>query len=44
MEAIVKQIYQKYLKVNIQKDFGTGFYCTILKEQANKWAKNMKLQ
>lgn len=21
------------------KDFGTGFYCTILKEQAEKWAK-----
>ena len=21
------------------KDFGTGFYCTILKEQAVKWAK-----
>lgn len=21
------------------KDFGNGFYCTILKEQANRWAK-----
>jgi len=21
------------------KDFGTGFYCTVLKEQAQKWAK-----
>lgn len=21
------------------KDFGTGFYCTILQEQAEKWAK-----
>ena len=21
------------------KDFGEGFYCTILKEQAIKWAK-----
>lgn len=21
------------------KDFGTGFYCTILREQAERWAK-----
>ena len=21
------------------KDFGTGFYCTIIKEQAQRWAK-----
>ena len=21
------------------KDFGTGFYCTIIKEQAERWAK-----
>ena len=21
------------------KDFGTGFYCTIIKEQAQKWAR-----
>ena len=24
------------------KDFGTGFYCTILKEQAEKWANKYK--
>lgn len=29
-----KIIYGKYTK-----DFGTGFYCTILEEQAIKWAK-----
>ena len=22
------------------KDFGTGFYCTIIKEQAERWAKD----
>ncbi len=27
---------------NFTKDFGTGFYCTILKEQAEKWAKKYK--
>ncbi|WP_369681591.1 DUF3990 domain-containing protein, partial [Ruminococcus flavefaciens] len=21
------------------KDFGTGFYCTVIKEQAERWAK-----
>lgn len=25
--------------VGYNKDFGEGFYCTILPEQANKWAK-----
>ncbi len=29
-----KIIYGKYTK-----DFGAGFYCTILKDQAKKWAK-----
>lgn len=24
------------------KDFGTGFYCTILEEQAEKWARKYK--
>lgn len=24
------------------KDFGTGFYCTILEEQAKRWAKKYK--
>lgn len=27
------------LKGKYTKDFGVGFYCTILKEQAEKWAK-----
>lgn len=21
------------------KDFGTGFYCTVIKEQAQRWAR-----
>lgn len=29
----------KILEGKYTKDFGTGFYCTILKEQAEKWAK-----
>lgn len=24
------------------KDFGTGFYCTIIKEQAQRWARRYK--
>ncbi len=28
----------KILSLKYPKDFGTGFYCTILKEQAIKWA------
>lgn len=24
------------------KDFGTGFYCTVIKEQAERWAKRYK--
>lgn len=24
------------------KDFGTGFYCTIIKEQAQKWARRYR--
>ena len=24
------------------KDFGTGFYCTIIKEQAERWARRYK--
>lgn len=36
--------YQKVEKPEISKgkntkDFGTGFYCTIIKEQAQRWAK-----
>ena len=26
------------IKGQYTKDFGTGFYCTILKEQAERWA------
>ena len=29
----------KILEGKYQKDFGIGFYCTILEEQAKKWAK-----
>ena len=29
----------KIIKGKYTKDFGEGFYCTILKEQAIKWAK-----
>lgn len=28
----------KIIKGKYTKDFGTGFYCTILEEQAQKWA------
>ena len=26
------------------KDFGTGFYCTIIKEQAQRWAKRYNIK
>ena len=26
------------------KDFGTGFYCTIIKEQAERWARRYKTE
>lgn len=29
----------KIIKGKYTKDFGTGFYCTILEEQAEKWAR-----
>lgn len=29
----------KIIKTKFNKDFGDGFYCTILEEQAIKWAK-----
>ena len=29
----------KVLKDKFTKDFGVGFYCTILKEQAERWAR-----
>lgn len=29
----------KIIKGKYTKDFGIGFYCTVLKEQAEKWAK-----
>ena len=36
--------YQAVEKTEIRKgrntkDFGTGFYCTIIKEQAQRWAR-----
>lgn len=28
------------IRVNMNtKDFGTGFYCTVIKEQAQRWAR-----
>lgn len=35
--AIVKE--PKIVKGKNTKDFGTGFYCTIIREQAERWAK-----
>ena len=33
-------IEEPYVKVgHFTKDFGNGFYCTIIKEQAERWAK-----
>lgn len=29
----------KIIKTKFNKDFGDGFYCTVLEEQAIKWAK-----
>lgn len=26
------------------KDFGTGFYCTIIKEQAERWARDIRIK
>lgn len=34
-----KVIKPEIMKRKYTKDFGIGFYCTILKEQAAKWAK-----
>jgi hypothetical protein len=28
----------RILKGQYTKDFGTGFYCTIMKQQAERWA------
>lgn len=35
----VKVDYPKIIPEKFTKDFGNGFYCTILKEQAIRWAK-----
>ena len=35
----VKVDYPKIILGKFTKDFGNGFYCTILKEQAIRWAK-----
>ena len=29
----------KIIKGRNTKDFGTGFYCTLIREQAERWAK-----
>lgn len=34
--TIVKKTFVKYK--HFTKDFGDGFYCTIIKEQAERWA------
>ena len=44
MIAVYHGGYQPVKKPEIRKgrntkDFGTGFYCTIIKEQAQRWAK-----
>ena len=33
----------KILEGQYTKDFGTGFYCTILREQAEKWARKYEI-
>lgn len=38
--TIVEDPYVKLGKYT--KDFGNGFYCTIIKEQAERWAKRYK--
>ena len=32
----------RIIKGKFNKDFGTGFYCTVIREQAEKWAKRNK--
>lgn len=32
-------IFPKIIEGKYTKDFGTGFYCTVLKVQAERWAK-----
>ena len=32
----------KIMQGKFTKDFGTGFYCTILEEQAKKWANHTR--
>ena len=32
----------RIIKGKFTKDFGTGFYCTVIREQAEKWAKRNK--
>lgn len=34
--------HPKIIEGKYSKDFGTGFYCTILKNKAIKWAKKFK--
>lgn len=37
--AILKYSSRESLSGRNTKDFGTGFYCTVIKEQAERWAK-----
>ena len=39
MAVIYLSNIRKSGSAEITKDFGPGFYCTIIKEQAERWAK-----
>lgn len=32
--------HPRIIKGRNTKDFGTGFYCTVIREQAERWAKD----
>lgn len=40
--SYTKVEYPKIIDGQFTKDFGTGFYCTIIKEQAKKWSLKYK--
>ena len=40
--SYIKADNPKILIGQFTKDFGNGFYCTILKEQARKWSQKYK--
>ena len=37
--SYVEIITPKIIQGRYTKDFGVGFYCTLIKEQAERWAK-----